>query len=296
MGMKALALALFATAATAAPATAQVAPAYASFSKTEAILGAPSALAAILASQSAARVPVATAAPSPASPGPYLRTATYSIPRSPISLDRPDVFGTVALSVSRTSLDRRWAKVSHGPVGARATAYAASIAKLSPSAQLDAVNRFVNQRVSFTNDITQFGVSDQWMPAGETLRRGRGDCEDFAIAKLQMLRRAGFSDKDLYLVILRDLARRADHAVLVVRAEGRLLVLDNGTSRIVDSEMIADYRPILTFSGNRVWTHGYRRAAPPMVFASTEPTNQSAVVRLASMDNGSISASVGMSN
>jgi predicted transglutaminase-like cysteine proteinase len=267
----------------ATPAGAQVASPYAGNSKTDAILGgAPSALAAILASQSAGRVPVATAAPSPASPGPLFRNATYAVPRTPVAVDSPDVFGTVALSVSRSSLDRRWTKVSNGAVGSRAAAYAAGIAKLSPLEQLDAVNRFVNQRVTFTNDIAQFGVSDLWMAAGETLRRGRGDCEDFAIAKLQMLRRAGFADKDLYLVILRDLGRRADHAVLVVRAEGRLLVLDNGTSRIVDSEMIGDYRPIFTFSGNRVWTHGYRRAAPPMVFASAEQPAQPAMVRMAS--------------
>ena len=294
--MKTLAFALVATLASTAPAAAQVAPAYASFSKTEAILGAPSALAAILASQAAPRAPVATAAPSPASPGPLLRAATYSIPSAPVSLDRPDVFGTVALSVSRSSLDRRWTKVSHGPVGARATAYAASIATLSPLAQLDAVNRYINQRVRFTNDLAQYGVSDLWTPAGDTLRRGRGDCEDFAIAKLQMLRRAGFADKDLYLVILRDLSRRADHAVLVARAEGRLLVLDNGTSRIVDSETIADYRPILTFSGNRVWTHGYRRATPPLVLASVEQRDQSAMVRMASADATSSAASIGMSN
>ena len=45
--------------------------------------------------------------------------------------------------------------------------------------------------------------------------------------------------KDLYLVVLKDLSRRADHAVLVVRAAGRFLVLDNGTDRIVDSADVA---------------------------------------------------------
>ena len=71
-------------------------------------------------------------------------------------------------------------------------------------------------------------------------------------------------------MILRDALRRADHAVLVVRAEGRLLVLDNGTDRLVDSYEMPDYRPIFTFSGNRVWTHGYRREVPPMVMAANE--------------------------
>lgn len=271
------------------PAAAQVAPAYASLSKTDAILGgAPSALAAIMAQQSGSptlTAPQAVQSSAPLSPdsrGADFRPATLPVDRAPIALDRPDVFGSVALAVSHTSLERRWNMVSHGPVGIRAAAYASAVANQSPLEQLDAINRYVNQRVAFVNDIQQYGVSDRWMPAGETLRRGRGDCEDFAIAKLQMLRRAGFADKDLYLVILRDVARRADHAVLVVRAEGRMLVLDNGTSRIADSATVADYRPILSFSGTKSWTHGYRRETPPMLLASAEQPARTAMVEMAS--------------
>ena len=292
MGMKTLALALLALAATSAPAAAQVAPAYASFSKTDAILGgAPSALAAILAKQSAGPATIAQSAlvPSPESRGNIFSTAALPsayvpIVHAAVATDRPDVFGTVALSVTHTSLDRRWARVSRVPLGASASAFATKVAAGPELDRLDAINRFVNSHVTFVNDSQQYGVSDQWMPAAETLRRGRGDCEDFAIAKLQMLRRAGFSDKDLYLVILRDLRRRADHAVLVVRAEGRMLVLDNGTSRIVDSETIADYRPIFSFSGNKAWTHGYRRAVPPVVLASNESPVHSKMVEMASID------------
>ena len=66
------------------------------------------------------------------------------------------------------------------------------------------------------------GVADRWSAADDTLARGRGDCEDYALAKLAMLRRAGFADRDLYLVLVKDLARRADHAVLVVRSDGKI--------------------------------------------------------------------------
>ena len=84
-----------------------------------------------------------------------------------------------------------------------------------------------------------------------------------------MLRVAGVADNDLYLVVLKDLTRRADHAVLVVRAAGRFLVLDNGTDRIVDSATVRDYRPILTFTAGRTFTHGYRRdVAPTVTYAS----------------------------
>jgi len=285
MGMKTLALTLLALATTAAPAAAQVAPAYASFSKTDAILGgAPSALAAIMARQSGSPAPQPAASPSPASRGSFFQPAIYPVNHAPVATDRPDVFGSVALAVSRTSLDSRWRKVALGSAGGAAIRYAASLSDQTTLDRIDAVNRYVNAHIRFTSDSIQFGTADRWMSGGDTLRIGKGDCEDYAIAKLQMLRQAGFAEKNLYLVILRDLARSADHAVLVVRAEGRMLVLDNGSNRIVDSATIADYRPILTFSGNQAWTHGYRREAPPVLLASVERPVQSAMVQMASAD------------
>lgn len=249
-----------------------VAPRNASYSKSEAILGgAPSSLAAILASQGAAR----HASPNSAGINAPTDAQSALVPRRVVPLDRPDVFGSVALAVGKTPLEHRWAKVERKSIGPAAAAYVDSISGLNQIEQLDAVNRFVNARVQFTNDKRQFGSTDLWMAAGETLSRGRGDCEDFAIAKLQMLRHAGFAEKDLYLVILHDVRRRQDHAVLVVRAEDRLLVLDNGTNRIVDSDSLPDYRPILTFSGDRSWTHGYRRGPEAAVqYAESRPATE----------------------
>lgn len=271
--MKTIASTLLAAAALAvlpAPASAElaygasVAPRGASYSKSDAILGgAPSSLAAILASQGAAK-PVA------ASFGVY-GPVGFMAPRI-VPADRPDVFGSIALPIANASLERHWRKVERTPLGGSAAAFVAGLEDLSPIARLDAVNRYVNARVEFTDDRRQFGTTDLWLAAADTLRRGRGDCEDYAIAKLQMLRRAGFADKDLYLVILRDVARSADHAVLVARADGRLLVLDNGTNRILDSDSLSDYRPIMTFSGNRSWTHGYRRnVEAPVQMAEAVP-------------------------
>ena len=248
------------------PAEAQVTSAsYRSMTKTEAILGgAPSALAAITAQQGGR--PAYSSFVVPASSNPYLRPAVAHIPQ-PISNDRPDVFNSVALSIGRSPLDARWNRVSGAAVGGNAGAFAASLRDDGIIAKLEAVNSYVNARVRFVDDRVQYGVSDRWQAASDTLARGRGDCEDFALAKRAMLRAAGIPDKDLYLVVLKDLTRRADHAVLVVRAQGRFLVLDNGTDRIVDSSDVADYKPILTFTAGRTYTHGYRRAMPPVIYA-----------------------------
>jgi predicted transglutaminase-like cysteine proteinase len=130
------------------------------------------------------------------------------------------------------------------------------------------VNWYVNKRVHFVDDSVRWGRPDVWSAANVTRNAGKGDCEDFAIAKLAMLRRAGFADRDLYLVILKDTVRRADHAVLVVRAAGHMYVLDNGTDELLDTERVQDYRPIFTFAANATFTHGYRVQVAPMNIAS----------------------------
>ncbi len=206
-----------------------------------------------------------------------------AMPR-PVAIDRPDVFGSVALRVPTTPLDNRWHEIMRSPIGSAAADFLGTIANQDTLARIDAVNRYVNATVRFNSDLRMYGVDDRWSAAIETFRRGEGDCEDFAIAKLQMLRRAGFEERDLYLVVLRDTRRELDHAVLVVRAENRLLVLDNGTNRIMDSDVMPEYRPILTYSGDRAWTHGYRRAAPTITYASLEQPAVSAPVEYAALE------------
>lgn len=283
---------------TAAPAVAQsVVPAagspyavsYNAVRKSEALLGGQSKLAALMAQQGGTVIPAAaTAAASTvtaaSSPAAMLRPAvldtpwsdrTVSLTRPAIARGMPDVFGSVALRVATTPLDRRWQAVAERPAQPEAVRWAAALANRSEAERIETVNRFVNARIAFVDDSVQFGRPDVWQSAAESLRRGRGDCEDYAIAKLQLLRAAGFAASDLYLVILKDLVRRSDHAVLAVRSDGRLWILDNGTDRIADSADIVDYRPIFTYAAGKSWTHGYRRPAQaPMVLASATPTER----------------------
>ena len=240
--------------------------------KTDAILGgSPSALAAITSQQGGR--PLYSSFVVPAGRGANVQRAVVNYVREPVSADRPDVFNSVALAIGRSPLDARWNQVSGAGVGGNAGAFAASLRGQDVLAKLEAVNGYVNARVRFVDDRVQFGVADRWLAPADTLTRGRGDCEDFALAKRAMLRAAGVSENDLYLVVLKDLSRRADHAVLVVRAAGRFLVLDNGTDRIVDSADVADYKPMLTFAAyGRSYTHGYRRDLPPVTYASNNVT------------------------
>lgn len=256
------------------------------WSKTEAILGAPSALQAILAQQTGVTVP---RVPAPAAP--LVQPASYALPQpsraAAINVDqrpaspgvvngRPDVFGTVALRVEHTPLDSRWRTVERSPVTGTAARFARGQRPRDVIGRLEAVNWYVNKRIRYVDDQQQHGRADVWSTADESLNRRKGDCEDYAIAKLQMLRRAGLADRDLYLVILKDLVRRADHAVLVARANGHMYVLDNGTDELLDSENVSDYRPMLTFAAAGAWTHGYRIQPPQVNIASAEVASPAA--------------------
>jgi predicted transglutaminase-like cysteine proteinase len=239
----------------------------ATLSKSEAILGGPSQLAQILAQQGARPETPVSAAPQPAS---------YSLPPVTSAVLRttdgvidgmPDVFGSVALKVGHTPLDWRWRSVEDSPVTGAPAAYARSLRELNPAEKAALINQYVNRRVRYTEDIVQYGKADYWARADETLRHGRGDCEDYAIAKFQMLREAGVSPRDLYLVLVNDLVRRADHAVLVMRAGSRMLLLDDGTNQVLDTQSVSDYRPVLTFASYGTWTHGYMRTNPAIQIA-----------------------------
>ncbi len=180
---------------------------------------------------------------------------------------QPDVFGSVAMAVSRTPLDDKWAAVgrsSSPPI--ISASFLRSARAAAGLQQVEMVNRWVNGRLRFANDRQG---RDSWASASQSLQRGAGDCEDYAIAKMQLLEAAGFDRRAMFLVIARDFVRQADHAVLAVRVGDELMILDNMTDRVLPSSAVSDYRPIMSFNAYGRWTHGYRVRTPqPIQFAA----------------------------
>ena len=67
-----------------------------------------------------------------------------------------------------------------------------NLARTEPVAvKLSRVNEFFNYRTRFEDDIAAWSQDDYWATPLETLTRGRGDCEDFAIAKYVSLMELG---------------------------------------------------------------------------------------------------------
>lgn len=196
-----------------------------------------------------------------------LRDGYKTVENLPIDVSKPNVFGSVANAISRTPFDRQWSSVRNGQLSSHNMPWAGLIRESrlqSQSQKIEAINHWVNARVRFKDDLPGKGSrrADQWKSAQATLLEQRGDCEDYAIAKMKLLEAAGVPQRDMFLVVAYDMVRRADHALLVVRDGDRFVVLDNNTDRIVDASQAQDYRPLVSYSGGNAWIHGYRRTKP----------------------------------
>jgi predicted transglutaminase-like cysteine proteinase len=189
--------------------------------------------------------------------------------------DRPDVFGSTAIPVSHTPLDAKWHRAENSKLSARSGPWISlirTVAVKDRTEQLRAINQWVNARVRFTDDRPHKNGADGWSDASETLLNRQGDCEDYAIAKMKLLEAAGVTRDDIYLVIARDLVRRADHALLIVRLNQQLMVLDSGSDEIIDARYVQDYRPIFSYGLHGAWVHGYAEILPVQIASATDPT------------------------
>lgn len=176
---------------------------------------------------------------------------------NPATTSPDDFLASKRLAVRRTSFDAEWNRVRSGGLGRSITAGLRRRTGEMDMAGLGQINSWANSTIRYVEDRELYGKADHWASASETLRRHAGDCEDIAIVKMQALAALGIKREDMHLVIARDLARASDHAMLVVKLDGQSWLLDNATDQVLDARQSYDYRPILSFSLNKKWIHGY---------------------------------------
>jgi predicted transglutaminase-like cysteine proteinase len=112
---------------------------------------------------------------------------------------------------------------------------------LDGRARLGEINRAINLKIKPMSDLALYGMEDFWSSPLSTLVTGAGDCEDYAIAKFVALREAGVSADDLRIVVMRDDARKEDHAVVAARLNESWLILDNLHLMMVEDQYVRDY-------------------------------------------------------
>lgn len=200
--------------------------------------------------------------------GPFGR-ATSTAPAGPLWIKWRSV--DTGLAQDEATIDHcRADEMSCAPAAARLVALIDEARTLTGRQRLAVVNRAVNLSIAYTDDEWQFGSPDVWSNAVATFTSGRGDCEDYAIAKMFTLRAAGIPAEDLRLVVAR-LRDGNHHAVLAARDDGKWLMLDNRSMTLVEDRYSLDLTPLYALEANGVRQFGEQET---VVAVNTTPAPQ----------------------
>ncbi len=126
--------------------------------------------------------------------------------------------------------------------------------KVGQYGKLSLVNRFVNKRRWVSDDYRTKDESDDiWLSPVKFLRDG-GDCEDFAVAKYFMLKDLGFDAEDLRIVVSSDHPAREPHAVLAVRLDDKVVLMETDDS-IKRAREHHKYKFLYAVNEHHFWDH-----------------------------------------
>lgn len=128
-----------------------------------------------------------------------------------------------------------------------------SLRKLKPLPQLKAVNSFWNQW-PYRTDPEVYGKPDYWATPRE-FRSKSGDCEDFCIAKYFTLKEVGWRTEDMRIVVVMETIRRIGHAVLAVRLDGKIYILDVLSKNVLEHSVVRNYVPQFSVNEQYKWMH-----------------------------------------
>jgi len=117
--------------------------------------------------------------------------------------------------------------------------------------KIQIVTNAVNNGVRYTRDSIQNGTAEYYASPIETIVSGRGDCEDYAIAKYYVLRWLGVEANRLYLASVT--REGAGHSVLLVDTTQDLsrrdvIVMDNGPQNSRHKLGETKYSPRVAYS------------------------------------------------
>jgi predicted transglutaminase-like cysteine proteinase len=175
------------------------------------------------------------------------------------------IFGQAAYSGADferllVSLTQRWGPGATPKFTAWQTMMAA-VRGTTDTDRLKRVNDFFNRQIAFGEDSVIWNQPDFWATPLETLGRGAGDCEDFAIAKYYSLREVGVAPEKLRLIYVRaktgatDAVAAQAHMVLAYysQPESEPLVLDNLINDIRPASRRPDLVPVFSFNSDGVF-------------------------------------------
>ena len=136
--------------------------------------------------------------------------------------------------------------------------------------KLRRINEFFNRRIEFGTDQEIWGQSDYWATPMETLAKGKGDCEDYVIAKYFTLLNMNIPDTQLRLIYVK--ARIGGPASSIQQAhmflayyavpDAEPLILDNLITEIRPAARRPDLQPIFSFNSQGIFAGVAANIAP----------------------------------
>ena len=119
--------------------------------------------------------------------------------------------------------------------------------------KLNVVNTWVNF-IKYSSDAKVYGVKDYWATLYEFVGKGKGDCEDYTIAKYYILKELGVSPKKMkftYVVYKNARGKKISHMVLSYlrtprpKSKKDILILDNNNRRLLPASKRPDIVKVL---------------------------------------------------
>lgn len=130
--------------------------------------------------------------------------------------------------------------------------------------RLKRVNDYINLHTQYVEDTVLWGEKDYWATPLETLGKGAGDCEDYALAKYLSLRALGVPAVNMRLTYVRarlinvlPVKTRA-HMVVSYYPESKSepLILDSLIAEILPASQRTDLKPVFSFNSESLWVPG----------------------------------------
>lgn len=184
----------------------------------------------------------------------------------------PSVFGTIALPVRAQPTSTRWTKLMNASLDQpRLVALTAEARALTAEDKVAFVQDILDRMTVLNKDSADCSDDGYWAPAEETFSRGKGDCFDIAVAKMEALRLLGIPSDDLMLTTGYfgkgiESSRGHESVALLVRIGQRFWLLSEGSERIIEADQSADnavgFSPVLTYGVGKTWIHGRIRPVP----------------------------------
>lgn len=111
------------------------------------------------------------------------------------------------------------------------------------------VNLFYNQSLPI-HDENKYNSDDYWATRKEFIINGKGDCEDYVIAKYLTLIEVGIPKETLYLAVVQVKEHTTYHMVLLYHdlSSQILYVLDNLSFRVLPLQKRVDLIPLVAFN------------------------------------------------